>query len=144
MAEFRIERRSALSPDDAWRRLTQWERHAAHVPLTRITVVTRGPNGLGTRFVARTGIGPAGFDDPMEVVRWEPPEPGHPGFCELEKQGTVVLGRAGIEVRPEGRGCRVVWHEEMRIARLPAAFDGLTAQSGRLLFGRAVAGLLRG
>ncbi|MFE2379724.1 SRPBCC family protein [Streptomyces sp. NPDC059398] len=143
MAEFRIERASALPPEEAWRRLTRWEMHAAQVPLTRISVVTPGPNGVGTRFVARTGVGAAGFDDPMEVVRWEPPQSGRPGFCELEKQGRVVLGRAGIEVRPEGSGCRVVWCEELRIARLPGVFDSLTARSGQLLFGRAVAGLLR-
>ncbi|MFJ3698098.1 SRPBCC family protein [Streptomyces sp. NPDC090052] len=143
MGEFRIERCSALPPEEAWRRLTRWELHAAHVPLTRITVVTPGPNRVGTRFVARTGAGPAGFDDPMEVVRWEPPRPGQPGFCDLEKQGRVVLGGASIEVRPEGCGCRVVWREELRIARLPGVFDELTARSGQLLFGRAVAGLLR-
>lgn len=79
----------------------------------------------------------------MEVVRWEPPRPGQPGFCDLEKQGRVVLGGASIEVRPEGCGCRVVWREELRIARLPGVFDELTARSGQLLFGRAVAGLLR-
>ncbi|WP_406134775.1 SRPBCC family protein [Streptomyces sp. NBC_01089] len=143
MAEFRVERHSALPPEEAWRRLTRWELHAALVPLTRISVVTPGPNRVGTVFVAHTGVGPAGFDDPMEVVRWDPPLPGRPGFCDLEKRGRVVLGRAGIEVRPEGRGCRVVWHEELRVARLPGVFDGLTAWSGRLLFGRAVAGLLR-
>ncbi|MCX4553390.1 SRPBCC family protein [Streptomyces sp. NBC_01387] len=143
MTGFRIERFSALSPDEAWHRLTRWELHAAHVPLTRIRVVTPGPAGTGTGFVARTGLGRVGFDDPMEVVRWEPPVPGRAGVCRLEKRGRVVLGRAEIEVIPTDTGCRVVWREELRIAGLPRMFDGLTAWSGRLLFGRAVAGLLR-
>ncbi|WP_328535447.1 SRPBCC family protein [Streptomyces sp. NBC_00344] len=144
MALLRIERSVALPATEAWRRLTRWEQHAAHVPLTRITVTTPGPTDAGTRFVARTGAGFAGFDDPMEVVRWQPPVEGHPGLCRLEKRGRIIRGWAEIEVRPVGPGCQVVWREELRVSRLPRFFDGLTSRVGNLVFGRAVTGLLRG
>src|SRR5258708_29242872 len=52
--------------EESWRRLTDWPRHAAVVPLTRVTVRTPPPTGEGTVFVARSGVGPLVFDDPME------------------------------------------------------------------------------
>ncbi|MCD0484484.1 SRPBCC family protein [Streptacidiphilus sp. ASG 303] len=144
MAPFRIERLTALPPDEAWRRLTDWERHAAHVPMTRITVTTPPPNRAGTAFTARTAVGGVGFDDPMEVVAWEPPAAGRPGRCRLEKRGRTVTGWAEIEVAPHGAGSRVVWTEEARVRGVPALFDAPSRWAGRLLFGRAVDGLLRG
>lgn len=80
--------------------MTDWERHAAQVPLTVITVPTGLPTRVGTVFVARTGVGPLAFDDPMEVVRWSPPAGSRAGMCRLEKRGRVVRGRASIDVYP--------------------------------------------
>ncbi|MDG9703226.1 SRPBCC family protein [Streptomyces sp. DH37] len=143
MPLIRIERRTHLSAGEAWRRLTAWERHARHVPFTAITVATAPPTRVGTRFTARTGVGRAGFDDPMEVVRWEPPARGRPGRCRLEKRGSVVLGWAEVEVSPVDGGALVVWREEACVRGLPRPMDAPTAWVGRLLFGRVVTGLLR-
>ncbi|WP_432072291.1 SRPBCC family protein [Streptomyces wuyuanensis] len=142
MTVFRVVRTTSLSPGEAWRRLTDWPAHAAQVPLTRISVVTDGPVGEGTLFVARTGVGPAHFDDPMEVVRWEPPAAGRPGHCRLEKRGRVVLGWAEIEVRKSPAGTVVTWTEDLRVRRLPDAAGPVLARAGRRVFGRAVDGLL--
>ncbi|MCF1597604.1 SRPBCC family protein, partial [Streptomyces muensis] len=38
MANFLLERTAPLPLDEAWRRLTEWPRHARAVPLTRIKV----------------------------------------------------------------------------------------------------------
>ncbi|OAH12220.1 SRPBCC family protein [Streptomyces jeddahensis] len=146
MALFRIERVTPLSPAEAWHRLTDWKHHADVVPLTRVTVTTPPPTRAGTRFVARTGVGPAAFDDPMEVTVWQPPdpaEPGGPARCRLEKRGSFVTGWAEIEVHPSGAGSRVVWVEELRVRPLPPFLDPPLAASARLLFGRAADGLLR-
>ncbi|MGW6390220.1 SRPBCC family protein [Streptomyces sp. NPDC055103] len=144
MTLFRIERTVALPADEAWRRLTDWTAHGRQVPLTRTRVLTPGPNGVGVKFTARTGIGRLAFDDPMEVARWEPPQAGRPGVCHLEKSGRVVLGWAIVEVtETPGGGCRVDWTEELALRGLPRAFDPLLARAGRALFGRAVDGLLR-
>ncbi|WP_236255884.1 SRPBCC family protein [Streptomyces hygroscopicus] len=143
MAHFRVQRRSPLPVEETWRRLTDWPRHGAHVPLSGVTVRPAGPTRVGTVIVVRTGVGRAGFDDPMEVVRWDPPAGDAPGGCRLEKRGAVVLGWAEIEVRPRGGGSEVVWCEEARLRGLPRLFDPPTAWSGRLLFGRVVDALLR-
>ncbi|MFF8033739.1 MULTISPECIES: SRPBCC family protein [unclassified Streptomyces] len=144
MATFLVQRTAPLPVDEAWRRLTEWPRHDDGVPLTRITVTTPPPTGEGTRILARTGLGPLAFDDPMEVTLWQPPVDGSPGLCRLEKRGRVVLGWAEIEVGPgPGGRARVRWREEIRLRFLPAAMDGVVARAGRQVFGRAVNRLLR-
>ncbi|MFJ3583369.1 SRPBCC family protein [Streptomyces sp. NPDC090127] len=145
MSLIRVERLSGLPVEEAWRRLTDFTAHGRMVPLTRSRMLTPGPTGVGSRFVARTGIGRLAFDDPMEVVVWEPPAPGRPGRCRLEKRGRVVLGHASIEVSAvRGGGARAVWVEELRLRGVPGAFDPVLALAGRRLFGRAMDGLLLG
>ncbi|MFF7726688.1 SRPBCC family protein [Streptomyces sp. NPDC008001] len=148
MAFFRIEREVPLPAGTVWERLTHWEGHAAHVPFTTIEVITPPPTRTGTRFVARTGLGPVAFDDPMEVVRWEPPPSrAAPGYCRVEKRGRVVQGWAEITLRPaageaHARRSRVVWSAEVRVRGVPRPLDGLTGRAARLMYGRIIDGLL--
>jgi hypothetical protein len=144
VALFTIERIAPLPVEEAWRRLTDWERHASVVPLTRIALTTPPPTGPGTVFVARSGVGRVAVDDPMEVVVWHPPLTGTPGRCRLEKRGTFVTGWAEIEVRAYGAGSRAVWTERLRVRGLPSLLDAPLARAGRVVFGRAVAKLLAG
>ncbi|MFD5768572.1 SRPBCC family protein [Streptomyces sp. NPDC127049] len=143
MSRFRVVRSVPLGPGEVWRRLTDWPAHGRQVPLTRTRVLTPGPSRVGTRFTARTGLGPLGFDDPMEVARWEPPLGDRPGVCRLEKYGRLVRGWAEIEVAAEPGGSRVVWTEELTVRGVPSVFDGVLARAGRVVFGRALDGLLR-
>ncbi|MDF3298584.1 SRPBCC family protein [Streptomyces tropicalis] len=144
MVTFFLERTAPLPLDEAWRRLTRWQHHADVVPLTHVTVVTPEPTHEGTRFVARSGIGPFCFDDPMEVTVWRPPVDGEPGLCRLEKQGRVVRGWAEIEVLPgPGGRTRVHWREEIRLRFLPGLLDPVVEHTALTVFGRAVNGLLR-
>ncbi|MFI5757192.1 SRPBCC family protein [Streptomyces sp. NPDC051569] len=144
MTVFRVDRTPPLSADEAWLRLTDWPAHADQVPLTAISVLTPGRTRVGTVFVARTGLGPAAFDDPMEVVLWRPPERGRSGYCRLEKRGRAVTGWAEIHVTEENGVTRVRWEEDLRVGRLPRLLDPLTARAGQATFGRAVDRLLRG
>ncbi|MEU2595976.1 SRPBCC family protein [Streptomyces hirsutus] len=144
MATFHLQRTAPLPLDEAWRRLTEWPRHGAAVPLTRVTVTTPPPTGEGTVFVARSGLGPVAFDDPMEVTVWQPPGDGSPGLCRLEKRGRLVRGWAEIEVRPgPGGRTRVLWREDLRVRFLPGFCDPALRAVSRTVFGRAVNTLLR-
>ncbi|MER8185005.1 SRPBCC family protein [Kitasatospora sp. NPDC094015] len=144
MAFFQLTRRCPLPPAEAWRRMTDWERHAGPVPFTTIRVTSASGQGVGAAFTARTAVGPVGFDDAMEVTHWQPPEAGRPGLCRLEKRGSTVTGWAEIEVRADGTGSAVRWREDLRVAALPGLLDRPTVWSGRLLFGRVVRQLLDG
>ncbi|MDI3418973.1 SRPBCC family protein [Streptomyces luteolus] len=139
MPEFRIAHRCPLTPAEAWRRVTDWPRHAAQVPLTRTAVLTAPPTRTGTCFVARTGVGRFAFDDPMEVTAWQPPAGDSEfGHCRLVKTGSFLTGWAEIEVRPLGTGSYVVWREDLRVRPLPRFLDALTARAGRVVFGYAL------
>jgi hypothetical protein len=142
MARFVTQHTSALSPMPAWRRITDWPRHGRYIPLTSSRITTGGPNGVGTVFLARTGVGPLGFDDPMEIVEWVEPADDRPGRCRLEKRGSVMLGWAVLVVAPSPAGSRATWTEDISVAHLPGLFDPLTSLSSRLLFSRVLRRLL--
>ncbi|MFE1250750.1 SRPBCC family protein [Streptomyces sp. NPDC058735] len=144
MATIQLERTPPLPLDEAWRRITLWRRHGDVVPLTRVRVEPSAPTREGTRVVARSGIGPLAFDDPMEVTVWRPPRDGEPGMCRLEKRGRVVRGWAELEVLPgPGGRARVLWREEIRVPLVPSFLDGVVRASARYVFGRALNHLLR-
>jgi Polyketide cyclase / dehydrase and lipid transport len=142
MALFQLVRGTPRPVDDAWRRVTDWPQHARGVPFTSIQVTTAPPARMGSRFVARTGVGRLGFDDPMEVVEWRPPVDAVGGRCRIEKRGRVVTGWAELSVEPDGTGARVLWREDARVWNLPRAFDPVIAFGARLLFGRVLRRLL--
>ncbi len=130
MALFEIVREVPLSPEESWQRLTDWEQHAHHVPLTRIIRTDVG-------FIARTGIGRLAFDDPMEIVAWR-----EPSFCRLEKRGRVVTGWAEVLVEARPVGSRVTWREDLHVRGLPRALDGVTRAVSTRVFARVVDRLL--
>ncbi len=131
MGAFEVVREVPLPADEAFARLTDWERHGEVVPFTRIRPTDTG-------FVARTSLGPVGFDDPMEVVRWDPPH-----FCRIEKRGRVVTGWAELSVTPVPGGSRVVWREVAHTVGVPRFAARVEEAAGRRLFGRVVDHLLR-
>jgi hypothetical protein len=124
-----------------WAALVDWPAHARWVPLTAVRVLTPSGSGVGARFVGRSGLGPLGFDDPMEVTQWQPPAGDRPGRCAVVKQGRVVLGSAWFEVTPlPGGRSWVAWTEEIELAPvvLTRPFAPLVAAAGRFAFGRTL------
>ncbi|CAN5383348.1 SRPBCC family protein [soil metagenome] len=141
MALIEITRTTSLTAEEAWRRLTLWEAHGKHVPFTKIH--REGPTyeGVGTLFIARTGMARLGFDDPMRVTVWEPPTDGGRGFCRIEKEGKVVTGWAEVTVTSSPSGCDVVWREDATLAG-PRFLERPSTLVSKILFGRVVSGLL--
>ncbi|MEV0189628.1 SRPBCC family protein [Kitasatospora purpeofusca] len=142
MARFVLTRRSPLPPADCWERLTAWPRHGERVPFTRVGVARGTGREVGDLVLARTSLGPLGFDDPMEIVELVPPGPGRDGLCRLAKRGRPVRGGAVLGVRAAGGGSAVTWSEELRITGLPGFTDPIVASAARLVFGRVLDRLL--
>ena len=141
MTRFSTTVEVAASPERVWDAVVDWPAHARWAPLTRMRVLGDRPDGVGARFVARTGIGPLGFDDPMEVTVWQPPADGGPGHWEVVKQGRVVLGRAWFDVVPAGAGRSTArWDEDVDLApvrvtrRMAPVLSPVLARMGALLF----------
>ena len=126
-----IVREVPLSQQEAFSRLTDWQRHGDVVPLTSVRLTDTG-------FVARSAIGRLGFDDPMDVVEWDPPR-----FCRLEKRGRVIRGWAEITVLPTASGSKVVWREVAHVTGVPRIFAGVERATGTALFRRLLNGLTR-
>lgn len=127
MAKIQIVREVPLSRGEAWRRLTDWPRHGDQVPLTRVRTTESG-------IIARTGLGNLAFDDPMEIVFWEPPS-----FCRLEKRGRVVTGWAELRLTAKGELTRVEWIEDIRMVGVPSFATGFSA---RRIFAKVLDSLL--
>jgi hypothetical protein len=138
VASFEVVRHTHLSADQAFARLTDWPRHAQFIPLTSITLLGLIRGQVGERFVARTSLGPLHFDDPMEVVFWQPPVADAPGVCRVDKRGRVVGGSTVITVTPSPEGSVVHWQEEANVRLLGPLASWPTQFAGRRIFGRVV------
>lgn len=128
MSSFSVSREVRAPARELWDLIVDWPRHAAWVPLTRMSVDDRGGHGVGATFTGRTAIGPVGFDDVMTVTAWRPPEGDAVGRVRISHDGRVVGGSAEIEVRPvTASRCVATWWEDVQL--LP----GLSPRTGRLL-----------
>lgn len=142
---------------DVWARVADPAGH--RLPLTRVQVPAAGL-GVGVRFVARTGLGPLRFADPMIVTRWSPPDrPGRgpdadpPAPTEAEdeaeyavvKVGRVLTGWAQVRLRAlNGRRTALVWTEQISLkpSALGPLLQPLTDRAVAAMFGRAVDAML--
>lgn len=97
----------AAPPEVVWSAVVDWERQGRWMLLTAITVEPGG-HGVGQRFTARTALGPVGFDDPMEVTRWDPPH-----RADVAHHGNVVRGSGSFVVTPAPGGAWLTWVEEL-------------------------------
>jgi hypothetical protein len=98
----------AAPAEAVWHTITDWEGQGEWILGTRVAVTSEGDGrALGARFTAFTGVGPLGFDDPMEIVEWEPPK-----RCRVRHLGRVVRGDGIFEVVELGpRRARLLWSE---------------------------------
>jgi hypothetical protein len=93
--------------DCTWDLVTDWARQGEWMPVTEVRVSAEVPVGIGARISARSGVGPAGFVDPMVIDVWEPPY-----RCEVVHLGKVVTGRGVFLVEPLAGGrSRFTWQE---------------------------------
>jgi len=103
-----VERVAVAAPPEAvWAAVVDWEGQARWILLTGVTVEP-GERGVGQRFTARTSLGPIGFEDPMEVIRWDPPH-----RADVAHQGTLVRGTGSFVVTPAPGGAWFTWVEDL-------------------------------
>ena len=110
----------AEPPVRVWQVALDWSRQHEWIWATRVS----GGAAAGAAVVARTGLGPAGFTDTMEITEWDPPR-----RCTVRHTGKVIRGIGIFEVVPvsggagtgAGNGAEFRWTERMPV---PAPLAG--------------------
>jgi hypothetical protein len=111
-----------------------WNAQGRWMPLTTVQLVGGDGRSVGSRVVARTGIGPFVAVDPMVVDVWEPNR-----RCEVRHDGRVVRGRGVFKVESvEGRRSRFIWEEQLPDGGAYARLARLSAPANRFFFRLAV------
>src|SRR3954462_5245717 len=107
MAEVTASIDVPVAQSDTWAAVTDWARQSDWIPATQARATDQDGRGVGGRLEARTGIGPVGFVDSMEITGWEEPH-----RCVVRHTGRVVRGAGAFEVEPlADGGSRVPWTE---------------------------------
>ncbi|HEX4429358.1 MAG TPA: SRPBCC family protein [Frankiaceae bacterium] len=106
MVELRVSVEVDASPERVFAGLTDWARQGEWMPGTSVRVTQGNGDSVGDEILARTALGPVGFDDPMRITGWEPPL-----RCEVLHLGRVVRGGGVFLVEPQASGSRFTWIE---------------------------------
>ena len=119
---------------DVFEAALDWGAQERWMPLTRVELVGGDGRSVGSRVVARTGIGPFAAVDPMVVDVWEPYQ-----RCEVRHEGRIVQGRGVFRVEPLGdKRSRFIWEELLPAGRAYGRIAQLTAPLNRAFFALAV------
>jgi hypothetical protein len=99
----------------AYDALVDWRGHAEWVPMTRV-VMESGDGGVGTTFIATTGIRPLALPDRMRVEAMD----ADARTVTVVKIGPVLTGEVQLAVESVGdAACTVLWDEDIRVPWLP-------------------------
>lgn len=109
---FTLTARAPISAAEAWQRLLDLQRHTQAIVLTRITP-DDAPMQAGLRFVARTQLGPVGFDDVMDVRTADGPVKRKPGHLVIDKETLGLAGTVEVTVEQLATGARLVWRQRL-------------------------------
>lgn len=140
-AGFVVELTADYPPAEALSRLLDLREHDRIIPLTRVTpAVPANELRAGSTFVARTAVGPLGFDDPMLVERIS----FEPAAARIVKQGRALRGGIDVRVVPSAAGSTVRWEQTVHLPWLPGILQPVAARVLRVGYRRVLGRLLGG
>lgn len=144
MVHFQVRIDTPRRADEAWDRVLDLRLHDRLIPFTRITSgkVPAAELRPGSDFVARTGLGPLGFDDVMVVTDLTAPVDDSAGLARIRKQGRIIRGSIELRVTPQPVGSRVEWDQEITVWGVPRVLGWLEARASRAAYGMALRRLL--
>jgi len=99
--------------EKVWQALAQWENQGEWMLLTKVEVVSKIREGVGTSIAAFTGIGKLGLMDHMQVTTWQPPN-----ICDVVHTGRIIKGTGRFELTQiDAFTTRFDWSEEILAPR---------------------------
>lgn len=139
MTSVTVRAHSTADPARLWRAASEFARHSAYFPFTRVTVTSGVGNQVGDTIVGTTRIGPITLADPMIITTYDAPH----GYA-VRKTGSVLTGEVQVQVRPDGDGSEVVWTADVvpawRWARIAGPVNTLVS---RAVYQHAVSAMAR-
>ncbi len=111
-----------------WSELVDWPAHGKWIPATRVVVDPGDPQAVGTTLTGYTGYGPLTLVDRMRIAELTWDDGDGTGYCEVEKLGPVLQGKAGFHVLTDGAGSRVEWFETVTVKFLPGLLDPIVTK----------------
>ena len=128
--KFTVTRDLPLPARAVFDELIDWRGHAKWVPLTKVQVLT-GDGGVGTQFIATSGLGPFALPDRMRVDALD----AEAMTVRVAKIGPVLTGVVHLSVTATGEGTsRLDWVEDIVVPRLPQFLAKPLAAAARLGF----------
>jgi hypothetical protein len=111
MAEIALSVDVAAPPELVFDALTDWTGQGEWLAGTNVRVSRGDGRSVGSRILARTAVGPLGFDDPMEITGWD-----RPRRVQVHHLGRVVKGDGVFEVEALADGTsRFHWVEWLEV-----------------------------
>ncbi|MDT7635275.1 MAG: hypothetical protein QOI50_7205 [Pseudonocardiales bacterium] len=99
-------------PEQTWLAVTDWARQGEWMLGTAVRVTGGDGRSVGSTLAARTGYGPVGFVDSMEITEWDSGR----RRCVVRHTGHLVRGEGEFAVTPKAGGGSVVhWSERLEL-----------------------------
>ena len=131
---FTVRKHLPLPARSVYDELVDWRGHAEWVPMTRV-VMESGDGGVGTTFVATTGLGPLALPDRMRVEEMDSADM----TVRIVKIGPVLTGDVVLAVHPAGEeSCDLLWDEDVTVPVLPQFLAGPVGAVARIAFGVSI------
>jgi carbon monoxide dehydrogenase subunit G len=109
VSPVRVEVTIDAPPAAVWARLSDIADHVTWMAdAAAIRFVGDRRAGVGTRFECETRLGPLRTLDVMEVTEWREPQ-----VIGVRHRG-LFTGTGAFRLRPDGRGTRLSWDEDLR------------------------------
>ncbi len=136
---FELSRIVPMTPELAWKRLTDWQSHGEWIPLTRVEIDPGDPD----RFTAWSGVGRLALEDRMHLIERIDDESCR--RARIAKLGPVLVGEAEFSVSAGiSTGSAVVqWREVVTVPHLPRILAPVAAWIGERLFTMALGRIAR-
>lgn len=143
MSSVTVRAHSAADPARLWRAASEFTRHAAYFPFTKVTVTSGAGDHVGDTILGTTRIGPITLADPMTITTYDAPH----GYA-VRKTGSVLTGEVQVQVHPDATGStagsEVVWTADVvpawRWARIAGPVNTLIS---RAVYQHAVSAMAR-